>query len=201
MNQLKGQKKFRWGLTAIVLAILLTPAFTFAQEKIEREYSIKPSAVPEMALKFTQQAFDGRKVRWYAEESQKGKSIEAKVKQDATVYSVEFDQKGNLLDVEVHIKFRSLPEPLRKTIMNTLETTMGRVKIHKIQRQWTGATEAMKELITDKKTTKPYTTKYELVIRVTKNRVTADYEILMDEQGKVLRQQKISRNHSPHLLF
>lgn len=201
MNQLNGFKNIRYGLRGLAFALLLLPTLTSAQEKKEREYAIKSSDVPEKAIKFTQQSFDGRKIRWYAEESQKGNSIEAKVKQDATIYSVEFDQKGNLLDVEVLIKFKSLPQPLREAIMTTLETQWGRVKVLKAQRQWTGATGALQELITNKKTTQSYTTRYELVIRATKDRVTADYEVLMDEQGKILRQLRVSRNHSPHLLF
>lgn len=195
MNKLQ----FNLGLVALILFVLPQPAFT--QQKIEREYAIKPAQVAEQALKFVNQAFEGQRIRWYAEESQKGKSIEAKVKQDGTIYSIEFDEQGNLQDIETLIKFRSLPEKLQQAIMNTLEADFSRIKIYKVQRQWTGQDATLQQLLAKKKPVEKYTTRYELVIRGNKDRSTSDYEVLVDDEGTLISTSKIIQKDTPHLLF
>jgi len=191
--------QFNLGLVALILFVLPQPAS--AQQKIEREYAIKPAQVAEQALKFVNQAFEGQRIRWYAEESQKGKSIEAKVKQDGTIYSIEFDEQGNLQDIETLIKFRSLPEKLQQAIMNTLEADFSRIKIYKVQRQWTGPDATLQQLLAKKKPVEKYTTRYELVIRGNKDRSTSDYEVLVDDEGTLISTSKIIQKDTRHLLF
>lgn len=152
-------------------------------------------------MNFVNQAFEGQRIRWYAEESQKGKSIEAKVKQDATIYSIEFDEQGNLQDIETLIKFRSLPEKLQQAIMNTLEADFSRIKIYKVQRQWSGPDATLQQLLAKKKPVEKYTTRYELVIRGNKDRSTSDYEVLVDDEGTLISTSKIIQKDTRHLLF
>lgn len=194
-------KKLHSSLTLLALALLLYPATTFAQQKIEREYAIKPTQVPKPALQFLDHLFKNERIRWYAEESQKGRSIEAKVKQDGTIYSIEFDEAGNLQDIETLIKFRSLPDQLRQAIVNTLEAEFSRVKIYKVQRQWTGPAKTLQLLVAKKEPADKYTTRYELVIRGTDDKSTSDYEILVDDKGTLIHKSKIIQKDSPHLLF
>lgn len=193
--------KLRFNLGLVALILSMVPKLTSAQQKIEREYAIKPAQVAEQALKFVNQAFDGQRIRWYAEESQKGKSIEAKVKQDGTIYSIEFDEQGNLQDIETLIKFRSLPEKLQQAIMNTLDADFTRIKIYKVQRQWTGADATLQQLLANKKPIEKYTTRYELVIRGNKDKSTSDYEVLVDDEGTLISKSKIIQKDTPHLLF
>ena len=189
------------GLALMALILLLCPTMAAAQQKIEREYAIKTTQVPKPALQFVGQVFETQRIRWYAEESQKGRSIEAKVKADGTIYSIEFDQAGKLQDIEVLVKFQSLSEDLRKAIENTLEAEFTRIKILKVQKQWTGPASTLQLLVAKKKPLEKYTTKYELVIRGTKDKNTSDYEVLVDEQGKLISKSKIIQKDSPHLLF
>lgn len=193
--------KITSSLQLLGLILLLAPKLTSAQQKIEREYAIKATQVPEPALEFVNQTFYKKRIKWYAEESQKGRSIEAKVKQDGTVYSIEFDEKGNLQDIETLISFNSLPQDLQKAIMKTLEADFTRIKIHKMQRQWTGNAATLQQLASKKKPEKEYTTRYEIVIRGSKDRSTSDYEVLVDDHGKLISKSKIIQKDSPHLLF
>ena len=194
-------KRLRNCVPALTLALLMVGPAAFSQHKIEREYAIKTSQVPEQALKFVNQSFNKNRIRWYAEESQKGRSIEAKVKQDGTIYSVEFDEDGNLQDIEMLIAFNSLAEDLRKAMMKTLEADFTRIKIHKVQRQWTGPAATLQQLLNKKSPGGKYTTRYELVIRGTKGKSTSDHEVLLDEKGTLINQSKIIQKDSPHLLF
>lgn len=194
-------KKLRGSLILVAFALLLNVETTFAQQKIEREYAIKTAQVPKSALQYVDQVFEGRRTKWYAEESQKGRSIEAKVKQDGTIYSIEFDEGGKLQDIETLISFKSLPEPLRNTIEKTLEAEFSRIKIIKVQRQWTGPAKTLQLLLAKKEPAEKYITRYELVIRGTKDRSTSDYEVLVDDQGRLIRTSKIISKDNPHLLF
>jgi len=192
-------KKSSWPVL-LALALLLYPRTASAQ-KIEREYAIRTTQVPEQALKYVNQVFDERRTKWYAEESQKGRSIEAKVKQDGTIYSIEFDEDGKLQDIETLIRFRSLPEALQNAIMNSLEAEFSRIKIHKVQRQWTGPAETLQLLLAKKKPEEKYMTRYELVIRGNQDNRTSDYEVLVDDKGTLIRKSRIIQKDSPHLLF
>lgn len=194
-------KKLRGSLLLVAFALLLNVETTFAQQKTEREYAIKTAQVPKSALQYVDQVFEGRRTKWYAEESQKGRSIEAKVKQDGTIYSIEFDEGGKLQDIETLISFKSLPEALRNTIEKTLEAEFSRIKIIKVQRQWTGPAKTLQLLLAKKEPAEKYTTRYELVIRGTKDRSTSDYEVLVDDQGTLIRTSKIISKDNPHLLF
>ena len=201
MKRTAYYNNLRSGLTLVALALLLNSGTTYAQQKIEREYAIKPAQVPKSALQYVDQIFETRRTKWYAEESQKGRSIEAKVKQDGTIYSIEFDEAGQLQDIETLISFKSLPEALRQAIEKTLEADFSRIKINKVQRQWTGPANTLQLLLAKKEPPEKYITRYELVIRGTKDRSTSDYEVLVDDQGKLIRTSKIISQDNPHLLF
>lgn len=201
MKQYQLLKEKLSSLALMALVLLLCPTMTSAQQKIEREYAIKATQVPKPALQFVGKVFETQRIRWYAEESQKGRSIEAKVKADGTIYSIEFDQEGKLQDIEVLVKFQSLSEDLRKAIKKTLEAEFTRTKILKVQKQWTGPASTLQLLVGKKEPLEKYTTKYELVIRGTKDKSTSDYEVLVDEQGKLISKSKIIQKDSPHLLF
>lgn len=194
-------KKMRCSLMLLAFALFLFPEAIVAQQKVEREYAINPAQVPAAALQFFHETFLNARIRWYAEESQRGRSIEAKVKQAGTIYSIEFDETGKLQDIESLITFKSLPESLRRTIEHTLEAEFSRIKIYKVQRQWTGPATTLKALLMKKTPAEKYSTRYELVIRGTKEKSTSDYEVLVDDQGTLIQTSKIIHKDNPHLLF
>lgn len=172
-----------------------------AQDKIEREYKIKPSGVPAKALTFIDESFSKVKVNWYMEQSAGGKSIEAKIRKDGTLYSVEFDTLGNIQDVEVLVKFKEIPDALRQIIERNLVEQFSRFKVQKTQKQWIGKPKVLQSLIKGVKPGEKHQTNYELVVTGKKNRHIDNYELLFNQTGLLVRQQKIVESNQQHLLF
>lgn len=172
-----------------------------AQDKIEREYKIKPSAVPAPALDFIKNSFKQQKVKWYMEQSAKGKSIEAKVIHGGKLHSVEFNADGTIQDVEVLIDYESVSAPLRASIESALKSEFTRFKISKVQRQWIAGEDELMALIKGEKPQLKYVTNYEIVVSGKRDRHNDNYELLFNDNGKLISQSKIIESNSQHLLF
>ena len=56
----------------------------FGQQKFEKEYRIKSDDVPITAIKFIEKITDKKRLKWVAEESKDGKTIEAKFHKTTT---------------------------------------------------------------------------------------------------------------------
>lgn len=188
-------------LVTSVLIVLIYPNSLYSQTKIEREYGMKPGNVPKSALNYVSQLFPAGKIKWYVEKSESGESIEAKIKNNGNFYSIEFDFTGKLQDIETIVGFNSLSEMLQKSISEALKAKFRRIKILKVQRQWSGSPEAMQFLVAGKNSSKNYMTRYEIVFRGIKNKSTSDYEVLFDDQGKLIKMLKIINQNNPHLLY
>ena len=173
----------------------------YAQDKVEREYKIKPSEVPAKALNFIKESFSEKKVNWYMEQSASGKSIEAKVRKDGRLYSAEFDTLGNIQDIEVLVNIKDIPEALRLMIERSLSEQFSRYKVLKTQKQWIGKAAALQSLIKGDKPKAKYETNYEIVITGRKDKHNDEYELLFNEDGVLIRQQKIIESNQQHLLF
>lgn len=182
-----------------LLSVSITIAY--AQDKVEREYKIKPSQVPAKALDFVNSSFQQQKAKWYVEQSTKGKSIEAKIRKDGKLHSVEFDTTGLIQDVEVLVDYNSIPEALQKAIEISLNAEFSRFKIRKVQKQWTAAAADLHTLIKGEAPQGKYTTNYEIVITGRKDNHSDNYEVLFNEQGELMHQSRILESNNQHLLF
>jgi hypothetical protein len=119
-----------------------------AQDKIEREYRIKREKVPELALKWFDEAFpETGKVNWYFEESSGKGSYEAKFKWEGRKYSVEFDTTGYVEDIEIDIPWKKIPVETRKNLEVFFESNYSRHKLMKIQKQHTASPEVLLDFI------------------------------------------------------
>ncbi len=170
----------------IILIFTILPLGVSAQTKFEREYRIKEKDVPERALQFINHAVEGGKVKWYAEESQDGKSIEAKVKYQKQKFSMEFDTLGNLQDVEKTIKFQDLDQNTSESISGSLTTKFGDYKILKIQIQWTSDNPAtMIDLIKKGSSVNPFFEKFEIVLETREDKTYKAFEVLISQHGAI----------------
>ncbi|MEL6254700.1 MAG: hypothetical protein AAFR87_22000, partial [Bacteroidota bacterium] len=88
-------------LYILVLGLLVRGNYAQAQIKYEREYKLKPTEIPMPAKIFVDSCKFSTQITWYKEESQDGKSIEAKLKHKGKKYSIEFDTVGLLQDMEI----------------------------------------------------------------------------------------------------
>ncbi|WP_298311792.1 hypothetical protein [uncultured Aquimarina sp.] len=187
-----------------VLIFCLSIAFAFSgysQNKLEKEYRIKSSEVPKLALDFIAQGPFDKKIKWYAEESQDGNSIEAKTIYKNRKYSIEFDTEGNPQDVEQKIPFTSISEGLRKQIQNSLDSIFIKSKVKKTQKQWIASRSTLIALINNKTTTENYSVNYELVLKGKKNQRYSYYELLYDHSGSLLKIFKIVNANTDNLLY
>ncbi|GAA4274848.1 hypothetical protein GCM10022258_41440 [Aquimarina gracilis] len=169
-----------------------------AQTKFEREYRIKKHEAPKAAVAFISKGFSEKKVKWYVEESQDGKTFEAKTNYKKNKYSIEFDTLGNILDIEKKVSFQSLQNVLKSKIISSLNSLFVKHKILKVQIQWKGDQENLLKLIKDTKK-ENYSELYEIVIKGKKQRTFKMYEILFDSEGKALKVLEIIQRPSDNL--
>ena len=99
-----------------VVAVVFGSSFMFSQVKFEKEYRLKTADVPKKALHIVTMWDFKKKVKWYAEESQDGKTVEGKVCHNRHKISLEFKENGTLIDVEKTVKFSDLEEDIQKNI-------------------------------------------------------------------------------------
>ncbi|WGH74067.1 hypothetical protein P8625_08020 [Tenacibaculum tangerinum] len=181
----------------IYFAVVVT---SFSQQKFEKEYKIKLNEVPLKAKSFINKCdFDAR-IKWYAEESQDGKTIEAKFCKDRHVYSIEFDEKGNLLDVERKIKWRELAVKRQQAIKKTLNNHFKKYKIKKIQEQWLTEQESCIGLAKENLNSREKVL-YEIVIKGKKNATTELFEILMTGDGTLIKELEFAPQNNDNLEF
>ena len=157
---------------------------SFSQEKFEKEYRTSATKIPEKALVFIKQFSFDKEIKWYIEESQLGKTYEAKGKLEKKKHSIEFDVEGNLLDVEIKLKKKKLSKKLKVLFEANLKDLFSKFKIKKIQRQLTGDILEVTKAIKTKSYTKVIV-KYELVVIGEKDKKLGYYEVLMSANGKV----------------
>lgn len=174
----------RWKYILILSVILMLTNNLQAQVKYEREYRIKEYDAPPLAQSFIDSVFSESRVRWYAEISNEGKSVEAKLSYNRTRYSIEFDLQGNILDIEFEIKAEEIPETVHENIERNLKEIFDRYRITRIQEQVlasrTGYYLFLKNTDTD-----GITINYEITIRGRENRKTRWYEFLFDQKGHI----------------
>ena len=185
-----------------VLVLLTAVSFSYSQGKLEREYRIKPSQVPVKALGFVEKSMPDVKVKWYWEENLQKKSIEAKGTRNGKLYSVEFDTLGVLQDVEVLVKYQSLPENTKIAIEKSIENRFAKFNIEKTQIQWVGDQNVLMSLIKGEDIGQTaYITNYEIMIKGSMDGLTDFYEILLNEKGEIKRVSKVLQRNDYHLIY
>ncbi|WP_378172067.1 hypothetical protein [Aquimarina sp. SS2-1] len=173
----------------------------YSQNKLEKEFRINISEVPQLAKEFMKQGPFDKKIKWYTEESQNGKSIEAKTCYDSKKYSIEFDTDGKLQDMEQKIAFVSISSSLQTKIKRSLDSVFIKHKIKKTQKQWVGSPSTLISLLYRKNTTESYNINYELIVRGKKNKRYEYYELLFDHKGVLLQILKIVNDNTDNLLY
>lgn len=175
-----------------------------AQDKYEREYRIRQAQFPENALGFLDSYLkDAKRIRFYKEVDSAKISFEAKFKKDRLYYSIEFDDKGTLEDVEIQIAEVDIPQESFLAMSEYLKSNFRKYRIRKIQQQYPlsafGSVEetlaiAFQNLLDPK-------INYELIVAGKRDRFFQDYEILFDANGKFIRLRKSLPANYDHVLY
>lgn len=174
-----------------------------AQVKYEKEYRLDRSKVPDIALDFVDQLRFDNKVKWYKEEGINKTSIEAKTKHRSKRYSVEFNSKGEIEDIEIKITQSEIPQTTAQNILEYLHANHQKIKICKIQLQLSGNSEWLIKSVVkqDFKDNPDITTRYEIVVRAKDNRKFRKLEYLFNHQGEMLSKAVIVLKNTDHLEY
>ena len=194
-------KKFR---CLLLIALGLMTVNTFGQYKYEREHRIKKSQFPaEAHALIEEQLAEARRIRYYRETDSTKVSYEAKFKVDRLHYSVEFDEKGELEDVEILIKEVDIPDDSFKNITDYLDDNFNKYRIRRIQQQYPVSEHESVEL-TIKNAFQNLilpTIRYELIVAGRKDKGFEDFEILFDAEGNFLKLRKSLPVNYDHILY
>lgn len=186
----------------LVIIFLLFSLSMTSQIKFEREYKIDANKVPKNALKTINSWHFKKKVRWYAEESQDGKTFEAKVCYQSKKHSIEFTENGEIIDAEVKVKFSELAQDVKLQIQKVLNEKFKKFKIKKTQIQHTGnAQQIYSTVFNISQSQLPFKPNYELIVVAKKDKVNKGYEFLFNSKGEVIKELIIAPQNNDNLEF
>lgn len=189
-------------MRVIFLVCFLISVSVFSQEKIEREYRVNPNKVPAKSLQIVKMWNFKKKVKWFKEESQDGKTYEAKVYYKKHKYSLEFAENGDLLDVEKTVRFKRLKKAVQIKINQILSREFKKYRIKKVQIQFKGSESAVyKNVFQIKNNNEKVIKNYEIIINGKKDKTYKRYEILINENCKVLRILPFAIDNTDNLEF
>ncbi|NVJ87060.1 MAG: hypothetical protein HWE15_12185 [Algoriphagus sp.] len=186
----------------LLFLILFYAGNAFAQKKVEQERRIKKQELPESAVDWLHDAFDGKKkVRWYLENSDKGTSYEAKFIWKNKFHSVEFDASGKIQDVEVELTLQELDAVVVKNLQKYFSESYRDYKIQRIQIQYTGEEEDLEDFFDDEKKD-GITVRYEIeYLGKPKDGEQLLWEGLFDDQGKLISKREVEIRIMDNLIF
>lgn len=189
----------------LLLPILILIAnFAIAQDKkIEKEEDIERQEMPTAAQEYLEENIpaNARKIRHYYETDGDKESYEAKFKFRKNRYSVEFNEIGELEDIEVVVKKDKLDKDLRKKIESYLDAQNDRYKIEKIQAQYLSGSSNTQQLLPGGKNETLPPDNYELIVATKNEGKLKKYEMLFDEAGNFKNKREILRNSYDYLIF
>lgn len=174
----------------------------FGQQKFEKEYRIKSEDVPAAATNFIQKITNKKRLKWVAEESQDGKTIEVKFYKNGTKYSVEFDIKGQLIDIEVLTSILNLPASEKALLEKTLGKEFTKFRIRKIQKQFKNISiDQIESFFNSDGNTDFDTYNFEVVVKGKSKDRFELYELLLSKSGQLLKKLKFGPPNSLNLQF
>ena len=191
-------------LLSLLILLTLVGHSVDAQNKYEREHRIKKSQFPKTALSFMEQQLENaRNIRFYKEIDSAKISYEVKFKKDRLRYSVEFNEQGQLEDIEILIKEIDIPSESLSEIKKDLGRRFKKYRIRKIQQQYLASPNEAVE-VTLKNAFQNLllpTINYELIVAAREEKQYQDYEILFNAEGAFLSLRKSLPANYDHVLY
>jgi len=187
----------------IILIVLLTTVFTsaFSQLKYEKESRLKRTDIPPLANKMIESLAISGKIKWYSEESLTGNTVEAKFRYNEKNYSLEFDNEGNLQDMEITIDTTEIQENVKEIIFKKLESVFNKYSIYKIQVHYPGKNPEILSIIKNPQKETTNNVKYELVVNGKTGNTTKQYEMVFDNNGILTEKKEITQKNADNLEF
>mgnify|MGYP005998154339 CR=1 FL=1 len=189
-------------MNRIYFVFFLYSFSVFSQYKIEKEYRVDARLVPQKAVDFIKTFKFDTKVKWYVEESQIGKTYEAKTCFHKQKLSIEFNTLGILIDAEKTINFSRLPASIKMLICQELSSRFMKFQIKKTQLQYVGSTMLVsRALHTSHLGIHSSPVNYELIVKGKTAGTYFKYEMLFDTAGSLIRTLKFSPENTDNLEF
>ena len=190
--------------TLLVITVLLIFQPIISQDtKQEKESSIKIEKFPgDIPAGFHELDIEIKREKFYKQKDGEEISYEMKFRHDRFDYSVEVDTLGELIDTEIKIKKRKMPEGLFKKIEHHFNESFDRFKVEKIQAQFRKNDQPTQEII-QKVIQNPLASPdyYEIIVAVKDDGSFRRFEFLFDAQGQVEKKRKVIRNEFDYLIF
>jgi hypothetical protein len=193
-------------IPAFVVLVIYSLSSTAQEYKREKEERIRRRDMPEKAIEvlspFLKQA---RKIRFYFETDGERKSYECKLKFRGIKYSIEFNESGDLEDVEFLVSGTDLPDITRDAIYEYLETEYDRYVISEFQKQYSSDKAGIKDeriianALADNEV--GMIIRYELEVDGNQDQKLISHELLFDHNGLFMRKRTIIRRQIDNILY
>lgn len=177
----------------VSLFLILAIGSNLSAQDIKREYRISPNDVPSSALAFVKETLTSSRVKWYAEEHEDGKTIEAKGKNGNRAFSIEFDTNGKILDIERDVRFSELAPDLQKKIQTILAKELLRYQLISVQEVQKGMQAELKKAILEPVPQNNPEKNYEFVVRGRTKKGMGFFEFLFDANGNLIDHVEIKK--------
>jgi hypothetical protein len=191
---------------ALVVLVIYSLSSQAQEYKREKEERIRKGEMPEKAIQvlspFLKQA---KRTRFYFETDGERKSYECKLKFRGTKYSIEFNESGDLEDVEFVVSGTDLPDITRKAIYKYLETEYDRYVISEFQKQYSSDKPDIKDeriiasALADNEI--GMIIRYELEVDGNQDQKLISHELLFDNNGLFMRKRTIIRRQIDNILY
>ncbi|MGB5355740.1 MAG: hypothetical protein WBN11_03515, partial [Eudoraea sp.] len=146
---------------------------------------------------------DARRIRFYKETDSTKVSFEAKFKKDKLQYSVEFDEEGNLEDIEILINEVDIPEDTWSTISYYFQEEFEKYKVKRIQQQYVAIEQESVDVTLNNAFQNLLlpSVNYEIMVAGKTKSIYEDFEILFSADGTFVNRRKSLPANYDHVLY
>ena len=187
----------------ITFLLLCFSCIVLSQDKYEQEFRIKKSQFPNQAYTLVSEyLLHAKRIRFYQEIDSTKKSFEVKFKKDRIYYSIEFDEQGQLEDVEFRIKEKEIPDATWSKMDQYFKSHFSKLRIRKIQRQYPLHAQDTAKTVRDafQNLLLPYIN-YEIVFSAKKDKGFQTYEALFNATGDFISLRQSFSPSYDHVLY
>jgi hypothetical protein len=173
----------------------------YGQFKYEQEFRIKYDSLP-FKLEHPLKSYpDVQRLKWYKEVNAEDIHYEAKFRFQGIDYSVEFDALGSLEDVELLFKQKNLSTELKSKLSIILTGQYKRWKITRFQKQYLISLETLDAVLSGSALLTDYICNYELELGVFDLGERKSFELLLDNELRLISKKQIVSDPSLNLEF
>jgi hypothetical protein len=184
---------------------ILNGLCSIAQDKKrESEQAIKKQELPAEILRSAKPFLqDAARVRYYYETDGDKESYEIKGRIEKKDYSVEYHKDGTIIDIEKLIDFEEIQEEARNSISEYLQENYDRYVFTRVQQQYYPQNDEADKVLKDfkEKDLENFEIRYELEVDTRAGNKLNSFELLFDNNGKLLQQREIVRRGEDNIYY